>query len=286
MIDYHVHCDYSVDAEGTVEDYVAHALKNGVSRICFTTHCDLEPGRRHHDGRIRLKGRIIDVTSDWLESYIGDVKSAAGRVPEGRLEVYCGLEVGFVPGIEKMIEDFIAPFEFDYVLGGVHTLRGIDIVSTRESSEYFEGRTPRQVCEDYYFYLQEAAASGLFDSIAHLDIYKKCGLDFYGSDLNGAHRGLLEPVVERIADVGLAVEVNSAPLRKGAASPYPSLDILKSVREGGVRGITFGSDCHSPAEIAGNIDRCAALARDAGYEEVLVFADREPSAIPLEEPAR
>jgi histidinol-phosphatase (PHP family) len=283
MIDYHVHCDYSVDAGGAAHEYVAHAAKNGVRRLCFTTHCDLEPGRRHHDGRVRLRGEIIDVTSDWLASYIGDVKEAAGRAAEDGIVVHCGLEIGFVPGIEKMIEDFIAPFDFDFILGGVHTLRGIDIVSTRESAEYFKGRTPRQVCEDYFHYVREAIAFGVFDSIAHLDIYKKCGLDFYGSDLNTAHAGLLEPVLDRIAGSGLALEVNSAPLRKGVASPYPSLDILTAAREAGVTGLTFGSDCHAPGDIASGIDRCIDLAGRAGYSDVIAFAGRKPFVIPFEE---
>jgi histidinol-phosphatase (PHP family) len=280
MIDYHVHCDYSVDAGGAAREYVAHAVKKGVKRICFTTHCDLEPGRRHHDGRIRLRGEIIDVTSDWLASYIRDVEEAADGAG---VEVNCGLEIGFVPGIEKMIEDFIAPFDFDFILGGVHTLRGIDIVSTRESSEYFKGRSPRQVCEDYYSYIAEAVSFGLFDSIAHLDIYKKCGLDFYGSDLKAAHAGLAEPVLDRMAASGLALEVNSAPLRKGGGSPYPSLDLLESAREAGITGLTFGSDCHSPEDIASDIDRCVRLARDAGYGEVLAFAARKPFVVPFEE---
>ncbi len=283
MIDYHVHCDYSVDAEGSAAEYVARAVKMGVRRICFTTHCDLEPGRRHHDGRVRVAGKIIDVTSDWLESYIGDVREAAGRVAADETEVHCGLEIGFVPGIEKMIEDFVAPFDFDFILGGIHTLRGIDIVSTRESAEYFKERTPRQVCEDYYSYVAEAVAFGLFDSIAHLDIYKKCGLDFYGSDLNKAHRGLLEPALEKIAGAGLALEVNSAGLRKGRSQPYPSPDILGEASEAGVTGLTLGSDCHSPEEIASDIDTCIGLARDAGYSEVIAFAARKPFIIPFEE---
>jgi histidinol-phosphatase (PHP family) len=283
MIDYHVHCDYSVDAGGAIDEYVTSAVDRGVRRICFTTHCDLEPGRRHHDGRVRVGGKIIDVTSDWLESYKGDVEEATARVSADDVEVRCGLEIGFVPGIEKMIEDFVAPFDFDFILGGIHTLRGIDIVSTRESSEYFKGRTPRQVCEDYYSYVEEAAAFGLFDSIAHLDIYKKCGLDFYGGDLNSAHRDLLEPALEKIAAAGLALEVNSAGLRKGRSHPYPSPDILKGAREAGITGITLGSDCHSPEEIASDIDRCIGLAREAGYSEVVAFAARKPFVIPFEE---
>jgi histidinol-phosphatase (PHP family) len=283
MIDYHVHCDYSVDAEGAIDEYVEQALEKDLRRICFTTHCDLEPGRRHHDGRVRVDGRIIDVTSDWLESYIEDVGGAARRFSGSGIEIACGLEVGFVPGIEKMIEDFIASFDLDFILAGIHTLRGVDIVSSRESSEYFKERTPRQVCEDYYSYVAEAAVSGLFDSIAHLDIYKKCGLDFYGTDLNDAHWGLLEPVLDKIAVAGLALEVNSASIRKGRSVPYPSPDILKNAAEAGVSGLTFGSDCHSPVDIGSDIDTCLSLARRAGYSSVLVFENRRRSALAIEE---
>ncbi len=286
MIDYHVHCDYSIDAEGAAREYVKRAVEKGVRRMCFTTHCDLEPERRHHDGRVRRGGEIVDVTSDWLPSYIGDVREAAAVAAEAGVEVYCGLEIGFVPGIEKMIEEFIAPFDFDFLLGGIHTLRGMDIVSDRESSEYFKGRSPRQVCEDYYSCVEQAVDFGLFDSIAHLDIYKKCGLDFYGSDLAEAHRDFIGPVVEKMAAAGLALEVNSAPLRKGRASPYPSLDILSAAREAGVTRLTFGSDCHRPGEVADRIDRCFALAREAGYAEVCAFIGRKPTAVSFAEYAR
>ena len=278
-----MHCDYSIDGEGSVDDYARAALGKGLSRICFTTHFDLDPERRHHDGRVKLKGEIVDVTSPWLESYIEDVEAASRAYRRHGLKVLCGLEVGYVPGIEEMIQSATDAYEFDFLLGGVHTLGGIDIVSAREAPLYFKSRSPRQVCEEYYTYVDEAVRCGLFDCIAHIDIYKRCGLDFYGEALNEAHRGLAEPVLAKMAEADLCLELNSGALRKGLASPYPSPDILRAARSAGISALTLGSDCHLPEDVGYGIGECVGIARDAGFERVTVFEARQPMQIAIEE---
>jgi histidinol-phosphatase (PHP family) len=283
MIDFHVHCDYSVDAQGTIEEYVQAGLKRGLSHICFTTHCDLEPDRRHHDGRVRLKGNIVDVTSDWAESYIGEVRQASQRYSAGGCDILCGLEVGYVPGIEGMIEKVITSHDFDFLLGGVHTLSGIDIVSAGESEDYFQTRSPRQLCEEYFHYLMGAVRSGLFDSIAHIDIYKRCGLEFYGDRLNDAHDGLAEPVLDEIAKQGMCLELNSGGLRKGLPSPYPSLDILEQAKRAGVADLTFGSDCHCPEDIGYGLASCLELAVEANFDRVALYKGRLRRTVPITE---
>jgi len=281
MVDYHVHCDYSVDAEGSVRDYAEKALEQGLKEICFTTHCDLDPVRRHHDGRVRVDGEVVEVTSDWLGSYVARVGTAADAFAGKGLTVRCGLEIGFTPGIEDLIEPVIDAFDFDFILGGVHTLDGMDIVSSRESSACFSQKSPREVCEAYCHDLSEAVHSGLFDGIAHLDIYKRLGLDFYGEPLNVAHRGLVEPILEEMVGRGLSLEINSGGLRKGLRWPYPSPDILKAAREIGIRYVTTGSDAHRPDQVGYGIEACLDSARDAGFDHVVVFERRSRREIPL-----
>jgi histidinol-phosphatase (PHP family) len=285
MVDFHVHSDYSIDAEGSVGEYVEAALEAGLSQICFTTHCDLDPLRLERDGKVKLKGNIVDVTSDWLESYVDEVRQAA-RSCAGRLKVLCGLEVGYVPGTEPLIEKTIGAFKFDYVLCGVHTLAGIDIVSPGECRDYFIRRSPGQVCEEYFASVRQAAASGLFDSIAHLDIYKKSGLAFHGEALNAAHQGFLEPALDEMARRSTCLEINSAALRKGLRYPYPSPDLLALARQAGVANVTLGSDCHKPADVACGLGTCIELARQSGFDEVAVFEARARATIPLRALAR
>lgn len=283
MLDFHVHCDYSIDAQGTVDQYADAALKAGLTHICFTTHCDLDPARLEHDGRVRVQGVVLDVNSGWLESYMTEVATAQERYRELGLKVLCGLEVGYVPGIEPLIAKTLDGRQFDFLLGGVHTLGGLDIVSPRECALYFGGRTPRQVCEEYFGYLGGAVASGLFDGIAHLDIYKRCGLELLGEELRDAHRGFARPVLDEMARRDLCLEINSAGLRRGLGSPYPSLDILEEARARGVRHLTVGSDCHRPEDAGQGIRTCLDVARQAGYDAVAVFESRQRTTLALED---
>lgn len=281
MVDYHVHCDYSVDAAGSVAEFAEKALEEGLKEICFTTHCDLDPARRHHDGRVRLGGEIVEVTSDWLGSYAAEVRKAGDAFGGRGLTIRCGLEIGFTPGIEGLIEPVVGALDFDFILGGVHTLDGVDIVSSRESSAYFSQKSPREVCEAYYHDLGEAVRSGLFDCVAHLDIYKRLGLDFYGEPLNVAHRGLVEPLLEEMVGRGLSLEINSGGLRKGLGWPYPSPDILKAAMDAGLRDITTGSDAHQPDQVGYGIVACLDCARDAGFDRMVLFERRSRREIPL-----
>lgn len=283
MIDFHVHCDYSVDASGSVDEFARHALEGGLTEICFTTHCDLDPERRHHDGRVRVAGEIVEVTSDWLGTYVEEVRRASDIYRGQGLAIRCGLEIGYTPGIEDMIQAAVGSFGFDFVLGGVHTLEGVDIVSDRESNEYFARKSPRQVCEHYYHDLGEAIHSGLFDCIAHIDIYKRCGLDFYGEPLNVAHRGLVEPLLGEMAGRGLSLEINSGGLRKGLRWPYPSPDILKAAREAGITRITPGSDAHRPDQVGSGLDRCFEVAKEADLDRIVVFRKRSGREVPLQQ---
>jgi histidinol-phosphatase (PHP family) len=283
VIDFHVHCDYSVDAVGTVDEYAEQALKKGLRQVCFTTHCDLDPERRHHDGRVRVAGNIVEVTEDWLGSYMEDVRRISDSYGGGGLTIRCGLEVGFTPGIEGVIESAIAGFDFDFILGGVHTLEGVDIVTSREAGSYFAGKSPEQICELYYHDLGEAIRSNLFDCIAHIDIYKRCGLDFYGEPLNVAHRGLVEPLLEEMARRDLALEVNSGGLRKGLRWPYPSPDIMAAARQAGIGFVTLGSDAHRPEDVGSGLDRCIEAAEDGGFDRMAVFKGRSRQEIPLQQ---
>ena len=45
--------------------------------------------------------------------------------------------------------------------------------------------------------------------------------------------------------------------------------------------LTFGSDAHSPEEIASDFDRAAELAQAAGYRSALAFEQRRPVELPF-----
>ena len=89
----------------------------------------------------------------------------------------------------------------------------------------------------------EAARSGLFDVLAHLDLPKKFG--FRPSVPFAGHQA---DVVAEVAASGCAVELSSGGLRRPAAEAYPAPDLLGELVAAGVP-IVLSSDAHSPGEV-------------------------------------
>ena len=71
----------------------------------------------------------------------------------------------------------------------------------------------------------------------------------------------------------MAIEVNTAGLRKPVAELYPHLDLLTACRKAGVPA-TLGSDAHAPEEVAADFPLAVEHLRAAGYERIIAYRDR------------
>jgi histidinol-phosphatase (PHP family) len=253
LSDYHVHPDYSLDASGTIDQYCQKALELGLKEICFTTHYDTDPVRKDEDPFMRIDGKIVPLSQENVNRYIEDVRKA-GRIygPRG-LSLKAGLEVDYAPHIEDDLRKKLAAFGLDYILGSVHCLDHIAISASKEANSYFEKHTLEELCREYYDALCKAVMSGLFDTIAHLDIYRKYGLGFYGEEVLTAHRGLVEPVLELMAENDVGMEINTGLLRKGHDQFCPNLDILNLALKMNVKISAFGSDAHKVSHLGKDI---------------------------------
>jgi len=78
------------------------------------------------------------------------------------------------------------------------------------------------------------------------------------------------PVVNAIADAGVAVEVSTAGLSKPVRELYPHPEFLAACRARDVP-VTLASDAHSPDVVGRDFDQALELLRGAGYETVTVF---------------
>ena len=85
------------------------------------------------------------------------------------------------------------------------------------------------------------------------------------------------PLFERFLDAAarkdVAMELNTAGLRKDCREIYPSPKMVQMARAKGV-AITFGSDAHAPGEVGMNFTEAMQLARASGYTECRGFTRR------------
>jgi histidinol-phosphatase (PHP family) len=261
--DYHMHTPLCRHATGEPTEYAARAAALGLPEIGFSDHSPMARDD-FDDWRMRL---------DQLDEYVEKVVQARRDHPG--LTIRLALEVDFVPGHEAWIRELSARHPWDYFIGSVHYLSdGWDIDNPHKLSQW-RGRDPWEIWSAYVERLTEAAASGLFDIIGHADLAKKFAI-YPERDALPLFRRFLEVA----ARSGVAIELNTAGLRKDCREIYPSRAILAVARELAVP-ITFGSDAHAPGEVGADFPAAVELARSVGYTECLQFAERQRRVVPL-----
>jgi histidinol-phosphatase (PHP family) len=271
VIDLHVHTWRCRHAEGTAEDYVRAAAATGVTTLAFTDHMPLAPSLAE-----RAPGaRGYAMPLDEFDAYVAEVESATEVGREVGVEVLLGVEVDAVPASFEHTRELLGSGCFDVVLGSVHFIDewAFDDPDLRET--YARWRTI-DLWERYFADLEIAARSGLADVVAHADLVKKfCGRP------EEAVGHLYCHAAEVLSEVGVAVEVNTAGLRKPCHEIYPALGFLTELRKAGVR-VTIGSDAHRPDEVGRDFPEAVALLRAAGYKAATVFRRRVPEEVGLD----
>jgi len=257
----HTHlCRHAV---GTASDLAAQAVALGFTEIGFSEH---NPMPR-------------DDWDDWhplqrdFDAYLEQVEQARREHPQ--LQIKLALEVDFIPGQEDWIRELSGRAPWDYLIGAVHYVsESWDLDNPKKLSEW-KHRDPWEVWSIYFERLTMAAESGFFDIIAHADLCKK--FCFYPArDCTPLFLPLLKTVKRR----GLAMELNTAGLRKDCKEIYPSPAIVGIAADLGVP-ITLGSDAHAPGEVGANFADAIALARRFGYTQRARFTRRQREMVAL-----
>ncbi|KKK57600.1 hypothetical protein LCGC14_3052830, partial [marine sediment metagenome] len=209
---------------------------------------------------------------DELDSYCEFVQA----MKEAGHPVKLGLEVDYVRGREDRIAALIDGRPWDYVIGSVHFIadRAID----HEGYDAWLGAEPDAVWSDYFRALGAAAASGLFDVLAHPDLVKIWGAKRPqpSRDL----RAFYELAIDDIARADVAIEVSTAGLRKPVREIYPSRELLDMCLEAG-RPVVLSSDAHQPDQLGYEYEAALEFLHAAGVESVSVFDRRKRSQEPL-----
>jgi histidinol-phosphatase (PHP family) len=206
-----------------------------------------------------------------FERYVDMVEHAA-QVWLGRVDVRLGLESDYVPGMESWLEKLHHQADFHYILGSVHP-------DAPYYKQIHEKSDDRRFQEAYFEHLALAAESGLFDALAHPDLVKNNTAAIWD-----ARRviQLIEPCLDRIADTGIAMELNTSGLHKRIKEMNPNPLMLEAMYERDIP-VVLGSDAHVPERVAADFDRALDLLEDTGYETISIFLGRQRHDVEIED---
>jgi histidinol-phosphatase (PHP family) len=258
LADYHVHPDFSFDADGSVDDYCRAAIEKNLAEICFTTHFDTNPMLPERSRAIIIESKARPHSIENMKFYIDAVKKAGEKFYP--LMVKCGIEVGFYPGCEKEVARLFDSYRFDYKLGAVHEVDDFDLCSEEHFREKHSEISLETLVDRYFALVKQTVETGFFDAIAHLDLYKRFGVKYYGEEVSVIHRDRLGPLFDAMVEFNVGLELNTSGLRRGLGEYYPSMDIVNMARRAGVRIVAIGSDAHRPEQLAYDFDTAASIA--------------------------
>lgn len=261
--DYHMHTHLCHHAEGVPLDLARHAEELGLEEIGVSEHNPM-PRDDFDNWRMYLSR---------LDEYVAGIEEARARHP--RLRILAALEVDYLPGAEDWIRELGSRYSWDYFIGSVHYVAGGWDIDNPTKLDQWRSREAFEVWLEYFERLTAAAASGLFQTIGHPDLPKK---------FRFVPTADCTPLFERFLDTaarhGVAIEINTAGLRKDCREMYPSPAFLELAAARRV-ALTFGSDAHRPSEVGLDFEAALALARRAGFTHSVRFHQRQVRAVPL-----
>lgn len=258
MIDYHTHTSLCKHADGDPKEYLAAAEKAGLKEIGISDHTPWPTG---YDTQFRM-------TPEEFREYRELVSKLA--VSSSKVKVKYALEIDWVPGRMDEVRSHVENEPFDYLIGSVHYTDDLPFDNPDHQAVWKSVERSAEVWTRYYELLLEFVSQGGFEIIGHFDLPKK-----FGSRPPETERitSLIDDILTAAADNHIVVELNTAGLRKPVREIYPSPDILRKAKAKGV-GITFGSDAHSPCDVAANFAEAIHLAKECGFDSYTTFEKR------------
>ena len=204
-----------------------------------------------------------------LNEYFAIVREASEEAPDG-FEVRLGMESDFFPGMEKWLSELHEKADFHYILGSVHW-------HIPEYLDTFWRGDPDAFRRQYFDHIAESAESGLFDCLAHPDLIKNASPDDWDVEKLRPH---IETTLDRIAQTGVAMELNTSGINKAYPEMNPGPKMLRMIAERDIP-IVLGSDSHVPRRVADGFPRALDAIEKAGFESVSVFRERRRNDYPI-----
>ena len=268
LADCHLHSEFSSDSEAPVEVMLKQAMDHHMKYFYLTDHHDIDFPPEAAGG--------LDFQLD-TPAYLKRLQELK-QAYASQIEVRFGVELGLMSHITDKLNAYTSQFEFDFIIGSSHLVRGIDPYYP----EYFEGRSEVAAYREYFESIYEnIQVFQDFDVYGHLDYVVR-----YGPTQNKNwdfkdYQDIFEAILKDLIQHGKGIEINTAGLYKGLGYPHPHQDILTMYKNLGGEIITVGSDAHVPENFAYGFDIVEQLLKKNGFRYYCIYKNRKPEFISL-----
>lgn len=230
IFDSHMHSKFSSDSRMNILDAINIAKEKNIG-IIITDHMDLD-----YPIKDEFKFDIPSYFNEY-EKYRSD-------------NVKLGIEIGLTENTLIENENISASYDFDFVLGSIHAVKGLDIYAEYKNEGYNK--------KDYFKYYLEDMLKCVkiynnYDSLSHIDYpCRYCSFD-NKELLVSEYKDILSEIFSTLLNKDKVLELNTSRLHIPEAK-LALKDIYKLYKDLGGKYVTLGSDAHTHLNIYRNFD--------------------------------
>ncbi|MDF2504812.1 MULTISPECIES: histidinol phosphate phosphatase [Clostridium] len=244
MFDTHVHTIFSTDSKLTIDRAIKKANNDDIGLI-ITEHMDLN---------FPVEGEFIFDIDKYFRQY--------DKYRSDKLLL--GIELGMREDCLEENAKIEKTHPFDYVLGSIHFVNGIDIYE----KSFYENKTKKQAYNEYFQnMLDNIKTHPYIDSLGHIDYICRYA-QYEDKEIHyKEYNDIIDEILKALSDRNIAIEINTR--RLSNCESFKSLvDIYKRFGELKGKYVTIGSDSHSENSIGSNYKEAMKIAESCGLKPV------------------
>lgn len=230
IFDSHMHSRFSSDSKMNILDAISVGKEKNIG-IIITDHMDLD---YPVEGEFKFD----------IPSYFKEYEKYRSN------KVKLGIEIGLTENTLIENENIAASNDFDFILGSIHAVNGLDIYE-----EYVHQGYNKKDYFNYYFedMLKCVQLYNNFDSLSHIDYpCRYCSFDNKEIILDD-FKDILSEIFKTLINKNKILELNTSRLNTEEAQ-NSLMNIYKLYTDLGGKYVTLGSDAHSHLNIYKNFD--------------------------------
>ena len=277
-IDYHMHFEYGSYELNWVQGFFSAARERGVDEIGISEHSHgfVDFKDLYYEELVLDSTRVGQYQQQWLGKNkfryrLSEYFAFMNDLKEKGYPVKTGIEVCNFRNHEA-VRKIIDQYQFDYIIGSVHFLRGWGYDFSEIKSVWDEHQL-QDIYEWYTEAVEDLCSSGLYDILGH-----PFNIRLFKHVPEFDVQPYLERVASALQQAQMAVDINTGTLYRypvAEISPYP--DFMRTAKRYGLP-IIVSSDAHKPEDCGRYIDKAEEYAQQFGYDEILVFGNRKATS--------
>lgn len=242
------------------------AVEHGLKAVCVTDHMDLDfPPQEEMEASDGRPPFFFE-----MEDYFKTLVPLREEYRE-RLDVRIGIEIGLQPHLGERYRKLVQAYPFDYVIGSVHLIRGLDPYY----GKLFEGRADEEAYREAFTEtIRCLEAVSDFDSLGHLDYVVRYGKHQAEEYSYRKFADEIDEVLKKLISMGKGLEMNTGGLKYGLGFCNPHPDVMKRYRELGGEIVTIGADAHRPEHVAYSFEQAAGILKGCGFRYYAEYRER------------